>query len=117
MIFSDPPLDTTDIPDGQWLCHMCRKLAEESSERQARNKRSNSSSSSQGSSEKPKKAKLNSLEVLVKAASMLNPKQFELPKNLSLPCVFPGTDKGNLEFFFRPSIVMHYTFYELFVIV
>lgn len=41
-----------------------------------------------------KKHKPNPLEVLVQAASVLNPKQFELPKALTMPLPFPGTDKS-----------------------
>lgn len=100
--FSDPPLEETDIPNGQWLCHACKMLAKEAKEAkehgepQPRNKRSNSSTSSKdSSSSKSKKAKMSSLDLLINAASMLNPKQFELPKNLTIPCIFPGTDKGN----------------------
>lgn len=88
-------MDENDIPSGQWLCHTCRKTAENLKDEPAlRNKRSNSNSSTSSGPTKAKKTKNSSLEILVKAASMLNPRQFELPKNMSLPCIFPGTDKG-----------------------
>lgn len=36
------------------------------------------------------------MEILVKAAKVMNPKQFELPREMRIPCVFPGTEKGNV---------------------
>jgi len=36
----------------------------------------------------------NPMDVLVKAASSLNPKQFELPREMGMSIPFPGTDKG-----------------------
>lgn len=42
-----------------------------------------------------KKAKASPMEILIQAASSMNPKQFELPRSMSVPCVFPGTDKSN----------------------
>lgn len=41
---------------------------------------------------------LSPMEILVKAAKIMNPKQFELPREMRIPCIFPGTDKGNLLF-------------------
>lgn len=97
MHFSDPPLEESDIPNGQWLCHSCKMAAKQvkDGEPKARNKRSNSSTSSKDSSSSSKKAKPNSLDMLINAASMLNPRQFELPLNMTIPSVWPGTDKGN----------------------
>jgi hypothetical protein len=34
------------------------------------------------------------MDVLVKAASAMNPKQFELPREMGMSIPFPGTDKG-----------------------
>lgn len=34
------------------------------------------------------------LDELIRAASVMNPKQFELPKELELHCQFPGSDKS-----------------------
>lgn len=39
-----------------------------------------------------------SLDELVKAASLLNPKQFELPREMTIYPRFPGDDKGDDEF-------------------
>jgi hypothetical protein len=36
----------------------------------------------------------NPMDVLVKAASAMNPKQFELPREMGMSIPFPGTDKG-----------------------
>lgn len=34
-----------------------------------------------------------SMELLIRAAAIENPRQFQLPRNMSQPCYFPGTDK------------------------
>lgn len=34
------------------------------------------------------------MDVLVKVASAMNPKQFELPREMGMSIPFPGTDKG-----------------------
>ncbi|CAH0714029.1 unnamed protein product, partial [Brenthis ino] len=36
---------------------------------------------------------LSPMEILVKAAKVMNPKQFELPREMRVPCIFPGTEK------------------------
>lgn len=93
--FSDPPLDEADIPSGEWLCHSCKYASTNKITPQARNKRSSSTpAATSPSSSGGKKAKLNPMEVLVQAASALNPKQFELPRSMSVPCIFPGRDKS-----------------------
>lgn len=40
------------------------------------------------------------LDDLIKAASILNPRQFELPRELAIFPQFPGDDKGELNLFF-----------------
>lgn len=40
-----------------------------------------------------KKKKKNALEELAFAASLLNPREFDLPKELQMPITFPGSDK------------------------
>ncbi|KAF5281676.1 hypothetical protein FQR65_LT14606 [Abscondita terminalis] len=87
----DPPLEEKDIPTGEWLCHSCtysNKVAKPG----IRVKRTMSTPET---STKPpiKKTKLNPLETLIEAAHSLNPQQFELPRSMSLPSLFPGTDK------------------------
>lgn len=88
---SDPPLEESDIPSGEWLCHTCK--CNKINQPQTRNKRSASNSSS-SSTKSSKKAKTTSMDLLIQAASTLNPKQFELPYYMHEPCNFPGTDKS-----------------------
>lgn len=40
------------------------------------------------------KKKITALDELIRAASLLNPKQFQLPRELSMPIMFPGMEKG-----------------------
>lgn len=48
--------------------------------------------------EEPAK-KVTPLDELIKAASLMNPKQFELPREMSFYFNFPGTDKSKFFFF------------------
>lgn len=57
-----------------------------------RTKRS-ASTSSNSSTVSTKKIKLSPMDMLVEAAKSINPRQFELPKEMARPCIFPGTDK------------------------
>ncbi|XP_032668281.1 PHD finger protein 12 isoform X2 [Odontomachus brunneus] len=43
--------------------------------------------------ENEKKKKMSALEILAFAASLVNPREFELPKELQLPIMFPGSNK------------------------
>lgn len=72
---SDPPLDMSEIPNGEWVCHACRCLL----------KKDNIAGT--------KRKKKSALEVLAFAASLVNPSEFSLPRELQLPITFPGTDK------------------------
>lgn len=102
-VFSDPPLEQKDIPVGEWMCHTCQYNAEQiksstssgddAKPPQTRSKRT-LSTPEMSTTKSNKKSKSNPLEVLIEAARSLNPKQFELPRSLSVPCIFPGTDKG-----------------------
>ncbi|XP_034934525.1 PHD finger protein 12 [Chelonus insularis] len=76
----DPPLDISDIPNGEWICHACR-----CSKRDAKEKLNSK-----------KRKKKSALEVLALAASLVNPREFELPRELRLPLTFPGTDKVDI---------------------
>lgn len=40
-----------------------------------------------------KRKRKSALEVLAFAASLVNPKEFTLPRELQIPITFPGTDK------------------------
>lgn len=73
-------MDPTDIPNGEWLCYACRcaskreiLLDEKGTE----------------------KKKRSALEVLTLAAALVNPREFELPKELQLPIMFPGSNKAD----------------------
>lgn len=73
-----PAVDPTDIPNGEWLCYACRCAAKRDQ------------LESKGNDKKKKKT---ALEVLALAASLVNPREFELPKELQLPIMFPGSNK------------------------
>ncbi|KAI8442501.1 hypothetical protein MSG28_005990 [Choristoneura fumiferana] len=45
--------------------------------------------------EKEPEKELTPMEILVRAARIMNPRQFELPREMRVPCPFPGTDKDN----------------------
>ncbi|XP_072392696.1 PHD finger protein 12 [Diabrotica undecimpunctata] len=99
----DPPLEEKDIPMGEWLCQSCRYYKKQSSISsevpQLRSKRSNSTPPSSSVAKCPsKKQKLSPMEVLIEAANAMNPKQFELPRSMSVPCVFPGIDKVEIPY-------------------
>ncbi|XP_068623672.1 PHD finger protein 12 [Battus philenor] len=114
----DPPLDESDIPAGLWLCRECRAADERQStsrgsraqspvdksdndkkSRSLRNSRANSSTKKKNKEddkepeEEEEKKELSPMEILVKAAKIMNPKQFELPREMKIPCIFPGTEK------------------------
>lgn len=112
----DPPLDENDIPAGLWLCKECR-ASDENKPASSRSSRAQSPADSKSDTEKKaslrnrtnsakKKSKdeeeevkkepekeLTPMEILVKAAKIMNPTQFELPREMRIPCIFPGTDK------------------------
>ncbi|KAJ8984140.1 hypothetical protein NQ317_017790 [Molorchus minor] len=94
----DPPLEEQDIPRGEWLCHSCRVQKSQSTAPQLRSKRSNSTPSSTSGIKPPKKQKLCPMDLLVEAAISMNPRQFELPRSMSVPCIFPGTDKVEIPY-------------------
>uniref|UniRef100_A0A6M2DQJ2 PHD finger protein 12 n=1 Tax=Xenopsylla cheopis TaxID=163159 RepID=A0A6M2DQJ2_XENCH len=156
----DPPLEESDIPDGQWLCPRCKFLKKEAGNIETLSKRKLSTTSinsdtvisrespspSQSHNDKSKilddlkvikaavdslssknepedkkrkcsakanaendssmkaastsnkdkttqKKKITALDELIRAASLLNPKQFQLPRELSMPIMFPGMEK------------------------
>ncbi|XP_026314597.1 PHD finger protein 12 [Hyposmocoma kahamanoa] len=114
----DPPLDENDIPAGLWLCKECRGAdaerstssrgsrshtpddkVDEKKTRSLRNKKKSKDDSKEDDDSKEKEEakkeekELTPMEVLVKAAKIMNPRQFELPREMRVPCLFPGTDK------------------------
>jgi len=76
--FSYPAVDPADIPNGEWLCYACRCAPK----RELLHKKGND-----------KKKKQSPFEILAVAASLMNPREFELPKELQLPIMFPGSNK------------------------
>ncbi|CAG4933882.1 unnamed protein product [Colias eurytheme] len=114
----DPPLDENDIPSGLWLCKQCTASddkpastrssraqspvdAKNDSEKKSRplrsNRNSKKSKDEKEETEEEKKEQeekeLSPMEILVKAAKIMNPKQFDLPREMKVPFLFPGTDK------------------------
>ncbi|XP_059622139.1 PHD finger protein 12 [Phlebotomus argentipes] len=118
----DPPLTEEDIPSGQWLCHTCRMTPKTTVDRGSKSesaaensrpsspgdeakeapqkrlcKRSSSRASASSDSSVSRKVlemrKLTPMEELIRAASVLNPRQFELPRELEMHHQFPGDDK------------------------
>ncbi|XP_014481775.1 PREDICTED: PHD finger protein 12 [Dinoponera quadriceps] len=73
-----PAVDPMDIPNGEWLCYTCSCAAK----REIMDNKGND-----------KKKKMSALEILALAASLVNPREFELPKELQLPIMFPGSNK------------------------
>ncbi|CAK9820366.1 PHD finger protein 12 [Anthophora plagiata] len=73
-----PAVDPADIPNGEWLCYACRCAAKRNV------------LDSKGNEKSKKKS---ALEMLALAASLVNPREFELPKELQLPIMFPGSNK------------------------
>ncbi|XP_070525542.1 PHD finger protein 12 isoform X2 [Cardiocondyla obscurior] len=73
-----PAVDPTDIPNGEWLCYACRCASKREGLLDDKGN---------------EKKKRSALEVLTLAASLVNPREFELPKELQLPIMFPGSNK------------------------
>lgn len=105
----DPPLDEDDVPPGEWLCHRCRVVPKPE-------KDDDTASVNSGSSSQSFKAKKtcpsqssalelmedmeaeiaqdkNPLVTLARAAKMMNPTQFELPKGVAPTMNMPGSSK------------------------
>uniref|UniRef100_A0A1Q3F1W2 PHD finger protein 12 n=1 Tax=Culex tarsalis TaxID=7177 RepID=A0A1Q3F1W2_CULTA len=119
----DPPLSEQDIPNGLWICHTCKMTDQGSATLETRaetsvaessqitkikkmRNRSNSRKNSATSAgtekgtidERVEKeledvSNLSPLEQLIRAARILNPRQFELPREINSHFPFPGTEK------------------------
>lgn len=102
----DPPLDEADLPIGEWLCHACRMEASKTREAEQSSIKGDCRGRLRGvrreasdptSPPPEKKSKRDpaavGMEMLVQAAAMLNPRQFDLPRELTMSLPFPGTDK------------------------
>lgn len=115
----DPPLDEKDIPMGQWVCHQCRLGGPEDDRTSVSSGKSNKSSKGIKRKEKDEEKPSSSvpgkydpnekrvcsggrefeisdspLFTLIKAAASVNPKQFTLPYEMTLPVCFPGEPKN-----------------------
>lgn len=118
----DPPLSEQDIPNGLWICHTC-KMTDQSSPLQEnrqgntpadvsqiakikkmRNRSSSLKTSATSASTEISTnvevendlddvSNLSPLDQLIRAARILNPRQFELPREINSPFPFPGTEK------------------------
>ncbi|KAL4223515.1 PHD finger protein 12 [Mactra antiquata] len=97
----DPPLEEDDIPPGEWICHRCKTGPKELPQ-----KDDDASSTKSGSSTASGKASryiplpipipvlsTNPLHTLAEAAKVLNPVQFELPKDIDCTVPLPGSYK------------------------
>lgn len=121
----DPPLEEEEIPIGQWACHQCRVSGPDDDRTSVSSGKSNksskgvkrkdkeddkpsSSTSASGKSEASEKNEKrvcaggrefeisdSPLFTLIKAAATVNPKQFTLPYEMTLPVCFPGEPKNS----------------------
>ncbi|KAK2160899.1 hypothetical protein LSH36_125g03022 [Paralvinella palmiformis] len=106
----DPPLEDDGVPIGEWLCHRCRMHPKTEDDETASTCSSRSRQSEQsvkkGSSSKNNRhdddfdmewdesdKNKTPLELLAKAASFANPKQFELTKDITCNIQLPGDYK------------------------
>ncbi|XP_033748220.1 PHD finger protein 12-like [Pecten maximus] len=112
----DPPLEEDDIPPGEWICHRCRvaPIPDSKDDDAASTKSSSSSTNGRlGPGRPPKIQSLpmaptlppfeemdfdkddlqNPLRTLAKAAKLMNPVQFELPKDIACTTSLPGSSK------------------------
>lgn len=114
----DPPLLEEDIPNGLWICHSCKMTDQGSSTQETapaetsqvakikkmRNRSNSRKNSATGSctekcthveAEKDLEdvSNLSPLDQLIRAARILNPRQFELPREINSHFPFPGTEK------------------------
>ncbi|CAC5379873.1 PHD finger protein 12 [Mytilus coruscus] len=106
----NPPLEEDDVPPGEWICYRCR-VAPKQQDKDDDTSSVNSGSSTQ--SNKPKKSRSskntalelmedmeveiaqdkNPLFTLARAAKLMNPTQFELPKDTAPTMNMPGSSK------------------------
>ncbi|XP_013380384.1 PHD finger protein 12 isoform X2 [Lingula anatina] len=109
----DPPLSEDDLPSGEWLCHRCRvgpppseaddDASSVTSTQSKTTSRTSEKSRTRGSNRRsPIDEEVmsvdsddgdNPLQTLIKAASLMNPKQFEIPKDMTCNTVLPGSSK------------------------
>ena len=107
----NPPLEEDDVPPGEWICHRCRVVPKQDVAKDDDTSSVNSGSSSQsykGKKQRPTQnvalelmedmeveiaQDKNPLVTLARAAKMMNPTQFELPKDVAPTMNMPGSSK------------------------
>ncbi|XP_048745110.2 PHD finger protein 12-like [Ostrea edulis] len=108
----DPPLEEDDVPPGEWRCHRCKVTPPKpeppikEKDDDACSTKSNSSNASRGKSrpQPPVPAieemvegsiteNLTPLQRLARAAQMMNPVQFDLPRDIACTTPLPGSSK------------------------
>lgn len=106
----DPPLDEEDVPQGEWACRKCKVLEQfvgedNHSEHESIDSQTfveNKCQSIESEEEMPLKSEMSEreliqkpLSVLIKAAQVLNPKQFQLPNEMMPSIQLIGSKKIN----------------------
>ncbi|XP_045172555.2 PHD finger protein 12-like [Mercenaria mercenaria] len=94
----DPPLEEDDIPPGEWICHRCKTGPKEKDDDASSTKSGSSSNGGKSSKYLPPPVPIpvllsNPLHTLAEAAKVLNPVQFELPKDIDCTTPLPGSYK------------------------
>lgn len=108
-INSDPPLDEEDVPQGEWACRRCKTIEQLDKEDNDLELESNDSQKLvfenkcqliESDEEMDSKSELTEtqiirkpLSLLIRAAQMLNPKQFQLPNEMMPSIQLVGTSK------------------------
>ncbi|KAJ8312009.1 hypothetical protein KUTeg_009382 [Tegillarca granosa] len=103
----DPPLDEDDVPPGEWICHRCKVAPQKDDD--ASSTKSGSSTQSKGGKSRSNQPTppivlptdmevdgeecTNPLQMLAKAAKIMNPVQFSLPKDIACTTSLPGSSK------------------------
>lgn len=88
----DPPIPEEEIPSGDWICHNC-KATEALKLGAAHRTVARYDAALDGTSCSEALAMRSPLQQLIQAASLLNPKQFELPPEMVVNDVLPGQPK------------------------
>ncbi|XP_061166632.1 PHD finger protein 12-like [Saccostrea echinata] len=109
----DPPLEEDDVPPGEWRCHRCKvspPKAEPSKDKEKDDDASSTKSNSSNTSRKsrpqppipiieeilvdtPTTEHLTPLQKLARAAQLMNPVQFDLPRDIACTTPLPGSSK------------------------
>lgn len=95
----DPPLEEEDVPTGEWVCRRCKVAPKVDKDDDASSTKSGSSNGGRGSKYVPPMMPIipltssNPLQQLAEAAKLLNPVQFELPKDIACTTPLPGSSK------------------------